>query len=268
MSEVKNKYLTYLVATTFFMETLDSTVITTALPMMAKDFGVFPVDVGVGITAYLLTLAIIIPISGWLADRIGMRKLFTLAIVIFTGASILCGISESLFFFIFARILQGIGGALMVPVGRIIVLRNTPKEGIIAAIGLITWPALIGPVVGPAIGGFFTTYASWHWIFFINVPIGIIGIILSLVLIKKSEISPKVPLDGKGFIYSGVALSSLIYAVELCRHIADSKTHIAIFLSIGIVVGWIAIQHFQRTPHPMIDLSLLKIPTLSRFGGY
>ena len=250
MSEVKNKYLTYLVATTFFMETLDSTVITTALPMMAKDFGVFPVDVGVGITAYLLTLAIIIPISGWLADRIGMRKLFTLAIVIFTGASILCGISESLFFFIFARILQGIGGALMVPVGRIIVLRNTPKEGIIAAIGLITWPALIGPVVGPAIGGFFT-----------NVPIGIIGIILSLVLIKKSEISPKVPLDGKGFIYSGVALSSLIYAVELCRHIADSKTHIAIFLSIGIVVGWIAIQHFQRTPHPMIDLSLLKIPT-------
>jgi EmrB/QacA subfamily drug resistance transporter len=261
MSEVKNKYLTYLVATTFFMETLDSTVITTALPMMAKDFGVFPVDVGVGITAYLLTLAIIIPISGWLADRIGMRKLFTLAIVIFTGASILCGISESLFFFIFARILQGIGGALMVPVGRIIVLRNTPKEGIIAAIGLITWPALIGPVVGPAIGGFFTTYASWHWIFFINVPIGIIGIILSLVLIKKSEISPKVPLDGKGFIYSGVALSSLIYAVELCRHIADSKTHIAIFLSIGIVVGWIAIQHFQRTSHPMIDLSLLKIPT-------
>ncbi len=261
MSDVKNKYITYLVATTFFMETLDSTVITTALPMMAKDFDVFPVDVGLGITAYLLTLAIIIPISGWLADRFGMRKLFTIAIGIFTAASILCGISENLYFFILARILQGIGGALMVPVGRIIVLRNTPKEGIIAAIGLITWPALIGPVVGPAIGGFFTKYATWHWIFFINVPIGIIGIILSLILIKKQEVSQKVPLDAKGFIYSGVALSSLIYAVELCRHIAESKTSILILLSIGIVVGWFAIKHFQRTPHPMIDLSLLKIPT-------
>ena len=128
MSAVKNKYITYLVATTFFMETLDSTVIATALPMMANDFSVFPVDVGIGITAYLLTLAVLIPISGWLADRFGMRKIFTLAICIFTGASILCGISQSLYFFIFARVLQGVGGALMVPVGRIIVLRNTQKK--------------------------------------------------------------------------------------------------------------------------------------------
>ena len=168
MTAVKNNYILYLVATTFFMETLDSTVIATALPMMAIDFNTYAVDVGIGITAYLLTLAVMIPISGWLADRFGARRIFTLAIFIFTAASILCGISESLNFFIFARVLQGIGGALMVPVGRIIVLKNTPKEGIIAAIGLITWPALIGPVVGPAIGGLFTTYASWHWIFFIN----------------------------------------------------------------------------------------------------
>ncbi|WP_281970343.1 MULTISPECIES: DHA2 family efflux MFS transporter permease subunit [unclassified Polynucleobacter] len=261
MSAKKNNYLLYLVATTFFMETLDSTVIATALPMMALDFKVFAVDVGVGITAYLLTLAVMIPISGWLADRFGARRIFTLAIAIFTGASILCGISESLNFFIFSRVLQGVGGALMVPVGRIIVLKNTPKEEIIPAIGLITWPALIGPVVGPAIGGLFTTYASWHWIFFINVPIGIIGIILSLILIKGTDEVKKSPLDIKGFFLSGIALSSLIYSIELCRHIREDMQYILGFLVLGLVVGFLAIRHFRRAEHPMIDLSLLKIPT-------
>lgn len=261
MKSVKQKLIPYLVATTFFMETLDSTVITTALPMMAQDFDVFAVDVGIGITAYLLTLAVMIPISGWLADRFGTRLIFTLAICIFTGASVLCGISESLEFFIFARVLQGIGGALMVPVGRIIVLKNTPKEGIIAAIGLITWPALIGPVVGPAVGGFFTTYASWHWIFFINVPIGIVGIILSLLWIEGGEQKRPTPLDVKGFILSGMALSSLIYAIELCRHIQEQFTAILLFALSGLIVGYFAIRHFQRAAHPLIDLSLLKIPT-------
>jgi len=261
MSVVKNNYILYLVATTFFMETLDSTVIATALPMMAKDFNVFAVDVGVGITAYLLTLAVMIPISGWLADRFGARTIFTLAIFIFTSASILCGISSNLYFFIFARVLQGIGGALMVPVGRIIVLRNTPKEEIIAAIGLITWPALIGPVVGPAIGGLFTKYATWHWIFFINVPIGIVGICLSLLWIKPTEDKIKSPLDIKGFILSGISLSSLIYAIELCRHIAEDFKRIFLFIAMGLVVGYFAIKHFKNASNPMIDLSLLKIPT-------
>jgi len=261
MTAVKNNYILYLVATTFFMETLDSTVIATALPMMAIDFNTYAVDVGIGITAYLLTLAVMIPISGWLADRFGARRIFTLAIFIFTAASILCGISESLNFFIFARVLQGIGGALMVPVGRIIVLKNTPKEGIIAAIGLITWPALIGPVVGPAIGGLFTTYASWHWIFFINVPIGIVGIILSLLWIKEEKEKRKSPLDLKGFLLSGASLSSLIYSIELCRHIQEEYMRILGFLITGLIIGWFAIRHFRRAPYPMIDLSLLKIPT-------
>ena len=261
MPAAKNNYILYLVATTFFMETLDSTVIATALPMMAKDFNVFAVDVGEGITAYLLTLAVMIPISGWLADRFGARKIFTLAIFIFTSASILCGISTNLYFFIFARVLQGIGGALMVPVGRIIVLRNTPREEIISAIGLITWPALIGPVVGPAIGGLFTKYATWHWIFFINVPIGIVGICLSLLWIKASDEKVKSPLDLKGFILSGVSLSSLIYAIELCRHIAEDLNRIVLFVVLGLGVGYFAIKHFQKAANPMIDLSLLKIPT-------
>jgi EmrB/QacA subfamily drug resistance transporter len=202
-----------------------------------------------------------IPISGWLADRFGARKIFTLAIFVFTSASILCGISTNLYFFIFARVLQGVGGALMVPVGRIIVLRNTPKEEIISAIGLITWPALIGPVVGPAIGGLFTKYATWHWIFFINVPIGLLGICLSLLWIKPSTDEIKSPLDLKGFFFSGISLSSLIYAVELCRHITEDYLHILFFLALGLVVGFFAIRHFQRVSNPMIDLSLLKIPT-------
>jgi EmrB/QacA subfamily drug resistance transporter len=261
MPTVKNKSIAYLVATTFFMETLDSTVIATALPMMAKDFGVSPVDVGLGITAYLLTLAVIIPISGWLADRFGARRIFTLAIAIFILASILCGLSNNLFVFILARILQGIGGALMVPVGRIIVLRNTPKEEIISAIGLITWPGLIGPVVGPAVGGLFTKYLTWHWIFFINVPIGLLGIALSILWIKGTNEKRKSPLDFKGFVLSGIALSALIYSVELCRHIRESLSSIMVFLGIGLTSGYFAIKHFNRIQHPMIDLSLLKIPS-------
>lgn len=260
MSTIKNKSITYLVATTFFMETLDSTVIATALPMMAKDFGVSPVDVGLGITAYLLTLAVVIPISGWLADRFGARRIFTLAIATFIVSSILCGLSDNLGLFIFARVLQGIGGALMVPVGRIIVLRFTPKEEIISAIGLITWPGLIGPVIGPAVGGMFTKYLTWHWIFFINVPIGLLGIILSFMWIKGSNERKQSPLDFQGFFLSGIALSALIYSIELCRHIREGSSTIIIFLSLGLVSGYFAIKHFQRAKHPMIDLSLFKNP--------
>jgi len=261
MDSRKLNFILYLVATTFFMETLDSTVIATALPKMALDFGVVAVDVGIGITAYLLTLATLIPISGWLADRFGTRNIFTLAIVIFTASSVLCGLSESLWFFTLSRVLQGIGGALMVPVGRMIVLRNTKTEDIIRAVGLITWPGLIGPVVGPAIGGFLTSYASWHWIFFINVPIGIVGIYLSWVLIEPYKSDNQKPLDYLGFIYTGTALASLIYAIELSRKIQESPIACIGFVLLGLSAGVLSIRHLRRTEHPMIDLKLLNIPT-------
>jgi MFS family permease len=185
----------YLVAATFFMENLDGTIIATSLPSMAKDFDCSEIDVASGMTSYLLTLAVLIPVSGWFSDRFGARRIFTLAIAIFTAASILCGLSDSLSMFIFARVLQGVGGALMVPVGRAVVLRGTPKEGIIRAVALITWPGLIAPVVGPAIGGFITTYASWHWIFFINVPLGLIGIFMSLSLLERGQEVQQKPFD-------------------------------------------------------------------------
>ena len=261
MSARTSNVIIYLVATTFFMETLDSTVIATALPKMAADFGVAAVDVGIGITAYLLTLAAIIPISGWLADRFGSRNIFTLAIFIFTASSILCGLSESLWFFTLSRMLQGVGGALMVPVGRVIVLRNTSKQDLIRAIGLITWPGLIGPVVGPAIGGFLTSYASWHWIFFINVPIGLLGIYLSWVLIEPHKEENQAPLDLIGFSLTGTSLASLIYAIELTRAVEQHLLTFMLFLLLGLVTGFLSIRHLKTAKNPMIDLSLLQIPT-------
>ena len=252
-----------LVAATFFMENLDGTIITTALPSMAKDFGVSAVDVASGMTSYLLTLAVLIPVSGWFSDRFGARRIFALAIAIFTGASILCGLSDSLPMFIFARVLQGVGGALMVPVGRTVVLRGTPKEGVIRAIALITWPGLVAPVVGPAIGGFITTYASWHWIFFINVPLGLIGILMSLYLLEPEKEIQHKPFDYVGFILGGLALSTLIYGLELSHHL--EKNYIMVLATMGIFgfSTYFAYHHLRKCDHPLVDLKLLDIPTFS-----
>src|SRR5215471_21539787 len=168
-----------LVAGAFFMENLDGTVIATALPQMAQTFGVSPVDLNVGMTSYMLTLAVFIPVSGWVADRLGARTVFSSAIGLFTFASVLCGFSNSLWQFTASRILQGIGGAMMVPVGRLVVFRITEKKDLLRSIAYITWPGLVAPILGPPVGGFITTYASWHWIFFLNVPLGIVGIALA-----------------------------------------------------------------------------------------
>ena len=194
-----------LVAGAFFMEFLDGTVIATALPDMAKDFGVTAVDLNIGISAYLITLAVLIPASGWIADRFGARKIFTLALAIFTLASVFCGLSTHVDVFVAMRILQGIGGALMVPVGRLAVLRTTPKHQLIKAIATLTWPALVAPIIGPPLGGFITRYASWHWIFFINVPLGLIAIALSLRIIPNIREDERRPFDLPGFLATSVA---------------------------------------------------------------
>ncbi len=170
------------------MEMLDGTIIATALPQMAHSFHSSAVSLNIGMTAYLLTLAVFIPISGWVADRFGSRSIFAAAIGTFTLASVFCGLSHTLTQFTLMRILQGIGGAMMVPVGRLIVLRATPKEKLTEAIAYITWPGLTALVVGPPLGGFITTYASWHWIFFLNLPIGIIALILTLLWVENARI--------------------------------------------------------------------------------
>ena len=258
-----------LVAGAFFMEFIDGTVIATALPDMAKSFAVQAVDLNIGISAYLITLAVLIPASGWIADRFGARKVFTLALAIFTLASVLCGLSESLESFVAMRILQGVGGALMVPVGRLAVLRTTPKHQLITAIATLTWPALVAPIIGPPLGGFITSYANWRWIFFINVPLGILAIALALRFIPDIHDDERRPFDITGFIATSVAMVSLVYAMELLGTQQPQGWLTAGLLALGTVTFLFALHHFRRTAWPMIRLDAMNVPTfrVTMYGG-
>ena len=258
-----------LVAGAFFMEFIDGTVIATALPDMAKSFGVQAVDLNIGISAYLITLAVLIPASGWIADRFGARKVFTLALAIFTLASVLSGLSESLESFVAMRILQGVGGALMVPVGRLAVLRTTPKHQLITAIATLTWPALVAPIIGPPLGGFITSYANWRWIFFINVPLGILAIALALRFIPDIHDDERRPFDIAGFIATSVAMVSLVYAMELLGTQQPQGWLTAGLLALGTVTFLFALHHFRRTTWPMIRLDAMSVPTfrVTLYGG-
>jgi len=258
-----------LVAGAFFMEFLDGTVIATALPDMAKSFGVQAVDLNLGISAYLITLAVLIPASGWIADRFGARKVFTLALAIFTLASVLCGLATSVDQFIAMRILQGMGGALMVPVGRLAVLRTTPKHLLITAIATLTWPALVAPIIGPPLGGFITSYANWRWIFFINVPLGLIAIVLALRIIPDIYEEARRPFDTPGFIATSVAMVSLVCAMEMMGAQEMNTGMTLALLATGMVTMIYALRHFRRAEWPMIRLDALQVPTfrVTMYGG-
>lgn len=258
-----------LVAGAFFMEFLDGTVIATALPDMARDFGVTAVELNIGISAYLITLAVLIPASGWIADRFGARTIFTLALAIFTLASVFCGLSTEVHIFVAMRILQGVGGALMVPVGRLAVLRTTPKHQLIKAIATLTWPALVAPIIGPPLGGFITRYASWHWIFFINVPLGLAAIILSLRIIPDIRETERRSFDLSGFITTSVAMVSLVTAME---RLGDRQPQIwptLALAALGFGCLLYSIRHFRRAAAPMVRLDALQVPTfrVTMYGG-
>ncbi|HBW7675031.1 TPA: MFS transporter [Klebsiella pneumoniae] len=258
-----------LVAGAFFMEFLDGTVIATALPDMARDFGVTAVELNIGISAYLITLAVLIPASGWIADRFGARAIFTLALAIFTLASVFCGLSTEVHIFVAMRILQGVGGALMVPVGRLAVLRTTPKHQLIKAIATLTWPALVAPIIGPPLGGFITRYASWHWIFFINVPLGLAAIILSLRIIPDIRETERRSFDLSGFITTSVAMVSLVTAME---RLGDRQPQIwptLALAALGFGCLLYSIRHFRLAVAPMVRLDALQVPTfrVTMYGG-
>jgi EmrB/QacA subfamily drug resistance transporter len=255
--------LPYIVAATFFMEYLDTTVIATALPEMARSFAVGPNDVSMGMTAYMLTLAVFIPISGWVADRLGSRTVYGGALVLFTLASVLCGLSSGLTAFTAARVLQGIGGALMVPVGRMIVVRNTEKSRLLNAISTITWPAIVAPVVGPTVGGFITTYASWHWVFFLNIPFGCLALIAIAKVVPNQRGAKGRPLDLVGFLLSGTALICLLYGTELASRQGTSFLTAVGFMSAGILIGVVTVRHLLTVRHPLLDLSALALPTFA-----
>src|SRR6202030_2044946 len=198
--------ISLIVACAMFMQNLDSTIIATALPAIGHSLGENPLRLNVAITCYLLSLAVFIPISGWTADRFGARRVFTGAIIVFTLGSIACGFAQSLWMLVLARIVQGMGGAMMVPVGRLVLLRTVPRSELVRAMSYVSIPALLGPVTGPPLGGFIATYGSWRWIFFINIPIGLIGIVLINLFIEVVRDAGRRPFDLRGFVLTGVGL--------------------------------------------------------------
>ncbi len=250
-----------IVACALFMQNLDSTVIATALPTMAKAFGADPLHMNVALTAYLLSLTVFIPASGWVADRYGTRNVFRAAIAIFTLGSVFCGQADTLGSLVLARIFQGLGGAMMVPVGRLVLLRSVAKSELVAAMAWLTMPALVGPVIGPPLGGLIITYASWRWIFDINVPIGVLGIILVSRYVKEVQEPRPDRFDSVGLVLSGVCLSASVAGLELSgRHIIAGWLTAALFCA-GVLAGWLYLRHARRHPHPLLDLSLLRLPS-------
>src|ERR1700721_669906 len=263
-------YVTTLIAGAFFMENLDGTIIATALPQMAHSLHTSAVSLNIGMTAYLWTLAVFIPISGWVADRFGSRSVFAAAIATFTLASLLCGASHTLTQFTLMRILQGIGGAMMVPVGRLIVFRTTPKDKLAEAIAYITWPGLTALVVGPPLGGFITTYASWHWIFFLNLPIGIAALILTLLWVENVRSGETHGFDWLTFLLAGFASAGAVYGMEKLGSGGGSGQVPALVLVLSLLSGVAAILAAHRNPATsFIDLESMKLKTysLSVFGG-
>jgi len=194
-----------IIAVALFMENMDSTVIATSLPAIAADIGTNPLALKLAVTSYLLSLAIFIPASGWTADRFGARMVFRAAIAVFMLGSIGCALSSSLTDFVIARIVQGMGGAMMTPVGRMVLVRTISKRELIGAMAWVSTPALIGPVLGPPVGGFITTYATWHWIFIINIPIGLLGIVLATFYIPEVRAEKHERFDLVGMALAGLA---------------------------------------------------------------
>ena len=266
---VRSSWLALLVAGTYFMENLDGTVIATAAPSMATSFGVLPVDLEIGISAYLLTLGICIPASGWIADRFGARGVFASAIAIFTAASVACGFATTLPMFVLVRVVQGLGGAMMVPVGRLVVLRNTPKTRLVHAIATLTWPALVAPVLGPAVGGFFVLHATWRWIFFLNIPLGLVALVVALRIVPADRAPERRPFDGLGFALASSAIALLLWALEEIGRGDVAWSRALPGVVVGIVLAILAVRHLRRTSSPLLRLDALRVPTFAAtiYGG-
>jgi EmrB/QacA subfamily drug resistance transporter len=258
----RDRLVPLIVAVALFMENMDLTVIATSLPAIAADIGTSPLALKLAVTSYLLSLAIFIPASGWTADRVGARTIFRGAIAVFIAGSIGCAFAQSLEHFVIARFLQGMGGAMMAPVGRLVVVRSVDKSKLVDAMTWVTMPALIGPLLGPPLGGFITTYLSWHWIFIINVPIGLVGIVLVTRHIENIRAEVREPFDLTGSVLAGLGIGGLAFgltAVGLSNFLPPA-------VLIGLVGGgavcciayWL---HARRTPSPVLDLSLFKLPT-------
>jgi EmrB/QacA subfamily drug resistance transporter len=249
------------VASALFMQNMDGTIVATALPSMARDLGVDPVHLSSAITAYLVALTVFIPASGWVADRFGAKRVFMWAIATFTLASIACAAAGSLSELIAARIVQGIGGAMMVPVGRLILFRGVKREELLQATTWLTMPALIGPLMGPPLGGFLTDALSWRSIFWVNVPVGLIGMLLTWRLLPASSAERPVPPDIRGMMLIGGSLTLFMIGIESAGRAVLPAFGAPACVAAGVLMFWIALRHCRRVPDPAVDFSLLAIPT-------
>jgi EmrB/QacA subfamily drug resistance transporter len=260
-SRQKTRVVSLIVGGALFMQMLDTTVITTALPAIARDLHQNPVSLNITITAYLLSLAVFIPVSGWVADRFGAKEVFRAAIAIFVIGSVFCGLSNTLTQLVLARILQGFGGSMMMPVGRVLVLKSVPKSFLIQAMSYLTIPGLLGPMLGPPVGGFVVTYLPWEWIFFINAPIGIVGVVMVTKFIPHVRPEERRPLDWAGFILSGTGFALVVFGFEVLGRGVFPPLTVAGFLVGGVVSLGLFAWHAGRVDHPIVDLSVLGIPT-------
>jgi EmrB/QacA subfamily drug resistance transporter len=250
-----------IVACALFMEQMDSTVIATSLPMIATSLGESPIALKLALTSYLVSLAVFIPVSGWMADRFGSRTIFRAAIAVFVLGSVFCGLSSSLGAFVAARFLQGMGGAMMVPVGRMVILRSVSKTEIVQALNYLTIPALIGPIIGPPLGGLITTYLNWRWIFFINVPISVLGIYLVSRFIENLRVDKVPPLDWPGFALSALGLSlTMLGLATIGRHLVSGRVSFGC-LALGVIALVAYYRHAKRAEHPLLKLDLFRLRT-------
>src|SRR5580658_3796291 len=257
-----------IIACALFMEQMDATVLATALPTMARDFHVPATSLSTALTSYLLALAIFIPASGRMADRFGSKTVFRLAILLFLAGSMACGQARSLSFLIGARFVQGIGGAMMIPIGRLVLLRSVAKEDMVQAMSWLIIPALIGPIIGPPLGGFIVTYLNWRWIFYLNIPVGVLGVALVTKFIGQVRGEPPARTDFGGFVLSGASLGCLLFGFEMTSRTGELRPAL-ILIAIGLVAGALYIRHARGRVSPILDLTLMRVPTfrLSVIGG-
>src|SRR5205809_510933 len=266
----KERLIPLIVATALFMENMDSTVIATSLPAIAADIGTSPLTLKLAITSYLLSLAVFIPASGWTADRFGARMVFSIAIGVFMVGSIGCALSTNITHFVIARIVQGMGGAMMTPVGRLVLLRSIDKSALVNAMTWVTVPAMIGPVIGPPLGGFITTYFSWHWIFLINIPIGLLGIFMAMRYIDLIRSEDPERFDLYGLVLAGIGLGGIAFGLSVAGLNLLPWTIVTALVAIGSISMTLYVIHGRRTASPVLDFTLMRLPTFRAriIGGF
>ena len=257
-----NRTVPLILAVALFMENMDATVISTSLPAIAADIGTSPITLKLALTTYFVALAIFIPISGWMADRYGAKRVFRWSLGVFVIGSIFCAMSGSLLEFVLSRFVQGMGGAMMVPVARLVLVRATAKNDLVSAMAWLTVPALIGPLVGPPIGGFITTFISWHWIFLINVPIGLAGIWVAGRVLPEMESQPPGRIDVKGFFLAAVAASGVVFGLSVVSMPALPPAVGGATLMIGILASFLYVRHARAVTAPLLDMKLFANPVL------